>query len=38
MVDTSILPQFIGGERLNADAPGESTKPSDTRVVVARAP
>jgi aldehyde dehydrogenase (NAD+) len=38
MPETLTLPQFIGGERVRADALGESTNPSDTREVVARVP
>jgi len=35
---TSTLPQFIGGERVAATAPEESTNPSNTTDVVARVP
>jgi aldehyde dehydrogenase (NAD+) len=35
---TQSLHHFIGGERVAADCPGESTNPSDTRDVVAKVP
>ena len=35
---TDTLPQYIGGERMRADAPEESTNPSNTTDVVARVP
>ena len=35
---TVTLPHFIGGERVAADAPEESTNPSNTAEVVARTP
>ena len=38
MADTLTLPQFIGGQRVQADATAESINPSDTRDVVARVP
>jgi aldehyde dehydrogenase (NAD+) len=38
MADTLILPHFIGGERVSAEAASESLNPSDTRDVVAWAP
>src|SRR5690242_10872455 len=35
---SDVLTHFIGGERVQADAPLESVNPSDTREVVARFP
>jgi len=35
---TDTLPQYIGGERVGADAPDESLNPSNTADVVARVP
>jgi aldehyde dehydrogenase (NAD+) len=35
---TETLPQFIGGERVRAEAPEESRNPSNTNEVVARVP
>lgn len=35
---TDILPQYIGGERVAAEAPEASTNPSNTNDVVARVP
>ena len=35
---TDTLPQFIGGERVAAEAPGSSLNPSNTNDVVARVP
>lgn len=38
MTDTLELSHWIGGERVAADAPGESLNPSDIRDLVARVP
>ncbi len=38
MAETLTLPQFIGGERVAAEAGTQSLNPSDTRDVVARVP
>jgi aldehyde dehydrogenase (NAD+) len=35
---TDTLPQYIGGERVGAEAPDESTNPSNTTDIVARVP
>ena len=35
---TQILPQYIGGERVSAAASEDSTNPSNTNDIVARAP